>query len=62
MLFLVLGPLGLPFLYKSTEFSRSAKTWWTAAVLLYTAIIVGLIILMIIYIGRLLRPMLNGQF
>ena len=53
MLFLVLGPFGLPFLYKSPEFTKNGKMAWTLAVLLYTAALVALIVVMIMYILRL---------
>ncbi len=36
MLFLVLGPLGLPLLWKSSRFSMSAKVVLTAATVAYT--------------------------
>jgi hypothetical protein len=35
-LFFVLGPFGLPLLYKSPRFSRKMKALLTVAVLLYT--------------------------
>lgn len=35
-LFFVLGPFGLPLLYKSPRFSRKAKIILTIAVLIYT--------------------------
>jgi len=35
-LFFVLGPLGLPLLYKSPKFSRTSKTILTMAVVIYT--------------------------
>ncbi len=42
MLFLVLGPLGLPLLWKSSRFARWAKVMLTVAVLLYTVWILQL--------------------
>ena len=36
MLFVVLGPLGLPFLWKSPRFSRGAKIALTIATVIYT--------------------------
>ena len=36
MLFLVLGPFGLPLLYKSPQFSRLAKILLTLVMILYT--------------------------
>lgn len=40
LLFVVLGPFGLPYLWKSPAFSRPAKIALTAAVALYTALLV----------------------
>lgn len=61
MLFLILGPFGLPFLYKSSEFTKGQKTFWTVMVLLYTAIGIAIIIIAAIYIWRMLLPLLNIQ-
>jgi hypothetical protein len=41
MLFVVLGPLGLPYLWKSPCFSRAAKVVLTVAVVAYTALLIG---------------------
>ncbi|MBN2474512.1 MAG: hypothetical protein JXB62_07880 [Pirellulales bacterium] len=43
MLFLVLGPVGLPMLWRSRQFSRTWKTVLTTFVLGVTVAIVGLI-------------------
>ena len=40
LLFLVLGPVGLPLLWKSPSFTRAWKIVLTAGVLLYTALLV----------------------
>src|SRR3989442_4807454 len=40
MLFVVLGPLGLPLLWKSPRFSRWSKIALTAAVAAYTILLV----------------------
>lgn len=40
LLFLVLGPLGLPLLYKSPKFSRRAKVLLTLVMIPYTAYLV----------------------
>lgn len=40
LLFLVLGPLGLPFLYKSPRFNRAWKVVLTLATVLYTCYLV----------------------
>jgi hypothetical protein len=61
MLFLVLGPFGLPFLYKSPAFTKGQKVFWTVMALLYTVIGIALIVVLAIYIWRLLLPILNLQ-
>ena len=61
MLFLVLGPFGLPFLYKSPVFTKGQKAFWTAVVLLCTAIAIAIIIALVMYIWRLLLPIFNIQ-
>jgi hypothetical protein len=40
LLFVVLGPLGLPALWKSPSFSRAAKVVLTVAVIAYMALFV----------------------
>ena len=40
LLFLVLGPLGLPYLWRSPRFSRGAKLALTAVVIAYTGVLV----------------------
>lgn len=40
LLFVVLGPFGLPFLYKSPYFSRTLKIVLTLFVVLYTSYLV----------------------
>jgi hypothetical protein len=40
-LFVVLGPLGLPYLWKSPRFSQSLKILLTVAVIAYTGLLVG---------------------
>ncbi len=40
LLFFVLGPFGLPLLYKSPKFSRTLKAILTAAVIIYTAYLI----------------------
>ena len=39
-LFFVLGPLGLPLLYKSPRFSRRSKIILTIAVVIYTSYLI----------------------
>jgi hypothetical protein len=41
LLFVVLGPLGLPYLWKSPGFSRGAKVVLTVLVAAYTVLLVG---------------------
>ncbi len=43
LLFVVLGPLGLPFLWRSSGFSRAAKVILTAAVILYPGWLLSLV-------------------
>ncbi len=40
LLFLVLGPLGLPLLYKSPEFTRKWKIALTILVVIYTSYLI----------------------
>ncbi len=40
LLFLVLGPFGLPLLYKSPQFSKTLKIILTIAVILYTSYLI----------------------
>ena len=40
LLFLVLGPFGLPFLYKSPKFSKTLKIILTIAVIIYTSYLI----------------------
>ena len=39
-LFFVLGPFGLPLLYKSPKFSRTLKIILTVAVIIYTSYVI----------------------
>jgi hypothetical protein len=41
LLFFVLGPLGLPFLWRSPRFTRVLKVTLTVAVVVYTGLLVG---------------------
>jgi hypothetical protein len=58
MLFLVLGPFGLTFLYKSPCFSQKAKIWLTVAVMLYAAVIVGILVAFLLAISWLVASLL----
>ena len=40
ILFVVLGPLGLPLLYKSPKFSKTLKIILTVIVILYTSLLI----------------------
>jgi hypothetical protein len=40
LLFVVLGPLGLPYLWKSPRFSRGAKILLSVCVFVYTGLLV----------------------
>ena len=40
LLFFVLGPFGLPLLYKSPQFSKTAKIILTIAVVIYTSYLI----------------------
>ncbi len=40
LLFLVLGPFGLPLLYKSPQFSKTLKIILTIAVIIYTSYLI----------------------
>jgi peptidoglycan/LPS O-acetylase OafA/YrhL len=41
LLFFVLGPFGLPLLYKSPKFSKKLKILLTIAVMIYTAYLIS---------------------
>jgi len=55
LLFFVLGPLGLPLLYKSPSFSKKMKIILTIAVLIYTSAL----ILSTVEIGKKLHTMME---
>ena len=40
LLFFVLGPIGLPLLYKSPQFSKTLKIILTVAVIIYTSYLI----------------------
>jgi hypothetical protein len=40
LLFFILGPLGLPLLYKSPKFSKTLKIILTIAVIIYTSYLI----------------------
>ena len=41
LLFLVLGPLGLPYLWRSPRFTRGLKIVLTIATIAYTGLLIG---------------------
>jgi hypothetical protein len=41
LLFFVLGPFGLPLLYKTSKFNRKLKILLTIAVMIYTAYLIS---------------------
>ena len=47
MLFAVLGPFGLPFLWKSEKFTGREKYFWTFVTSACTVLLIGLIIILI---------------
>ena len=51
---LALGPLALPLLWKSPQFSQRAKLVWTLITLAWTAAL-------IVYVCKYLLPMLTDQ-
>ncbi len=55
LLFFVLGPLGLPLLYKSPSFGKRMKVILTVAVLVYTSFL----ILSTVEIGKKLHTMVE---
>ena len=40
LLFIILGPFGLPLLYKSPKFSKTSKIILTIAVIIYTSYLI----------------------
>ena len=53
MLFLVLGPFGLPLLYKSPSFKPRGKIILTLAVMIYTMVILLALVIAIFLILRM---------
>jgi len=56
LLFFVLGPLGLPYLWKSPRFSQSLKIVLTIAVVAYT----GLLVEQTVALMHVMQDQLNG--
>jgi hypothetical protein len=59
MLFLIIGPLGLPFLYKSPAFGKTAKILLTVTVIIYAILVVVLFIAALIWMWRFSMHYLN---
>ena len=45
---IVLGPFGLPLLWKSPNFSRTAKLTWTAVTMLWTGLFIWYVMLRVV--------------
>ena len=58
MLFAVLGPFGLGFLYKSSHFSKNAKIFFTVGVLVYTGVIMAVLVGLVMYIYHMVDQLL----
>jgi hypothetical protein len=56
-LFVVLGPFGLPLLWRSPRFSRRMKVLLTAATVVYTALLID----EMLRAGRLVAAMFDGE-
>ena len=59
LLFFVLGPLGLPYLWKSPCFSQGMKIVLTIAVLAYTALLLSEVIAVV---RTIQDQLLNAEF
>ena len=55
-LFFVLGPFGLPLVFKHPTFSRTTKIFLTAATLAYTAYLIWATIKIVLSLSTLLIP------
>jgi hypothetical protein len=56
LLFLVLGPLGLPLLWRSPRFSRGWKIFLTAVMVVYTALLAESVVASVRLAMEQLRP------
>jgi hypothetical protein len=61
MLFVVLGPFGLPLVWKNPRFSRRAKAALTIATVLYTILLVDLTLRAIRAVLQDLAPLLESS-
>lgn len=57
---LTIGPFALPLVWANPRWSRSAKYAVTIAVLLGTALLIGLFFLILVHLYRQLTPLLQG--
>ena len=55
LLFFVLGPIGLPLLFKSPGFGRAWKIILTAAVIVYTVYLVILTIKIVTSVSQMIK-------
>jgi len=59
ILFLVLGVFGLPFLWRSSGFSPREKALYTVLTVLYSGVLVGVAVWVIVLVPRLLSRLLD---
>jgi hypothetical protein len=59
LLFVVLGPLALPYLWKSPSFSHRLKVVLTALVLVYTALLIDQTIRIVLDVQEELKALLT---
>jgi uncharacterized membrane protein SirB2 len=57
-LFFVLGPFAIPFLIRSREFSAKEKVFYSAVVLLLTAVLIAALVFMIRFAVSVVRQCL----
>jgi uncharacterized membrane protein SirB2 len=57
-LFFVLGPFAIPFLIRSREFSAKEKVFYTAVVLLMTAVLIAVLVFVVKFAASLVRQYL----
>jgi hypothetical protein len=57
LLFVVLGPLGLPYLWKSPRFSHGLKVVLTVCVIAYTGLLIGETVAMVHTVQRQLSAL-----
>lgn len=62
VIFGALAGFGLPLLWYSRGFSRSSKVFWTIVVSLYTALVVWLIWIMLLWLSTMIRHEFHGSW